>query len=245
MPQCVVVGNRTKVSLTITGHKPLIPWAGTMNEIGAEEHGSARRTGDSIMRRAILASGVNLTELWCNDDKIVEQWEIGAQRCGKKKVSNGGQRKRPRFDTARKEGSMAFLAAPPLRILGRSSSARYRPHDRTNKTGTSRATRKRDGPPLSERKGGQLAVTRCTCLNQLSSAAAAPLHRIARFSGFVFTNAPDAPPAGCVVACVAARSFAFNRTTGPFSARYSSRTSFVSFIRHLELGMPFIRCRPI
>lgn len=55
-----------------------------------------------------------------------------------------------------------------------SSYIRCKPHDRTSKTGTDQPrNRKRETVPLPERKGGQLAVTRRTCLDQLSDAAAA------------------------------------------------------------------------
>lgn len=55
-----------------------------------------------------------------------------------------------------------------------SSCTRCKLPDRTNKTGTDRPrNRKRETVPLPERKGGQLAVTRRTCLDQLSDAAAA------------------------------------------------------------------------
>ena len=78
----------------------------------------------------------------------------------------------------------------------------YKPYDRTNKTGTSTTTAKqRETIPLPERKGGQLAVTRRTCLDQLSDAAAAvhciaSLHRavlLAHFEGIAFINAHDSP----------------------------------------------------
>jgi len=61
--------------------------------------------------------------------------------------------------------------------------------------------RNRETIPLSEKKGGQLAVTRRTCLDQLPEAAAAvrciaSLHRaalLARFDGITFINAHDSP----------------------------------------------------
>lgn len=71
-----------------------------------------------------------------------------------------------------------------------SSYTRCKPHDRTNKTGADRPRkRKRERVPLLERKGGQLAVTRRTCLDQLSDTAAAaryiaPMHRAALTARF-------------------------------------------------------------